>query len=344
MKKTILAAMAAVALAAVSMPVWKPYARRSKWFVVATNIYSDTLRRTGLKKGQFGDNTGGALRNLAEVARIHDVFGNYLKHGITAEVFGGRDVLEVGPGDNVGVPLRFVAAGARRAVCVDRFIPFQTSPFHLDLYRTLRSQIAPAELSAFDSAIQLDGGVRLDPARLEHVYGKGIEDAALPEHSFSLIISNAVLEEVYDTDRAFATMDRLLAPGGTMAHKIDFKDYGMFSNFGFHALEFLTIPDWVYRYMSESVGQPNRRLIDYYREKMRQLGYQPTLYITSVYTPAGERPLPPGVTRLEKGVHYGDDSVAYIGQIRPRLLDRYRGLADEDLIASGIMLVAQKPK
>jgi len=30
--------------------------------------------------------------------------------------------------------------------------------------------------------------------------------------------------------------------------------------------EFLTVPDWVYRRMVEGSGQPDRRLIDYYRE------------------------------------------------------------------------------
>jgi hypothetical protein len=56
----------------------------------------------------------------------------------------------------------------------------------------------------------------------------------------------------------------------------------MFLKYGFHPLEFLTVSDTVYRYMVEYSGQPNRRLVDYYRRKMAQLGYPPrSTWLTS---------------------------------------------------------------
>jgi hypothetical protein len=156
-----------------------------------------------------------------------------------------------------------------------------------------------------------------------------------------LIVSNAVLMEVYDADTAFAALDRLLKPGGRMVHVIDLRDYTMFPKHGFHPLEFLTIPDAIHRNMAESIGQPNRRLVDYYRNTMTSLGYDATIYIT--WITGASKPLPVFKTSIKHGEDYGDDAVAMVRAIRPRLLERYRTLPDEDLLTGGILLVAQKP-
>ncbi len=116
----------------------------------------------------------------------------------------------------------------------------------------------------------------------------GIEDtdSLFPPAYFDAIVSTSVLEEIYGIDVAFQKMDRLLRPGGYSIHKIDFRDYGMFTKHGFHPLEFLTVPDWAYRYMTESSGQPNRRMVNYYRGKMAELGYGSKILIAMV---AGSR-------------------------------------------------------
>jgi hypothetical protein len=87
-------------------------------------------------------------------------------------------------------------------------------------------------------------------------------------------------EEVYDLDSLFSVLDRLLAPGGRQVHVIDLRDYGLFSKLGFHEFECLTLSDGVYRYMTESIGQPNRHLLNYNSDRMSVLGYQATSYRT----------------------------------------------------------------
>ncbi len=49
------------------------------------------------------------------------------------------------------------------------------------------------------------------------------------------------------------------------------------------------------------------------------------------------------VYRLEDGVDYGASELALIDAIRPRLLPRYRRLATEELLTSGIFVLARKP-
>ena len=355
-RHTIALALAslAVAIAAVTLltqPVWKPYAKRWRWFVISTNVYQDLLRRTGLKHDQIGQ--GSFERPLSEVpaalARIDDIFTGTLHHlDLLPDDLEGRAVLEVGPGDNIGVALRFVAAGAARVVSIDKFVPMQTSRFHQALYQALRRELTPTEQARLDAAIDLgsaDGAaaVRLKDGSLTYVYGRGIEDARdrLGRQSFDLIVSNAVLEEVYDIDTTLDALDDVLRPGGEQLHKIDLSDYGMFTKHGFHPLEFLTITDPVYRLMVESTGQPNRRRIDYYRAKSDGYGYDTRIYTTAIVGRDGEF-VPPRAT-VQAGRDYGERTLATVRAIRPRLLARYQRLSDEDLMVQGIVLVTRKP-
>src|SRR5262249_53293426 len=125
MKRLAIIAVALTVLLGTS-PVWKPVAKRhSKWAVVATNVYQDLLRRTGLKTEQIG-NPYTPAPGTAEVdrylSRIDHMFLNYLdRMGISAADPRGKRMLEVGPGDNIGLELRFIAAGAAQAVAVDKF-------------------------------------------------------------------------------------------------------------------------------------------------------------------------------------------------------------------------------
>ena len=76
-------------------------------------------------------------------------------------------------------------------------------------------------------------------------------------------------------------MDQLLRPGGTMIHKVDLRDHGMFSEGGQNALTFLTLGDRTYRWMGEeSAGLPNRVLIGWYRDELAGLGYESKYLVT----------------------------------------------------------------
>ena len=249
---------------------------------------------------------------------INHTFENYTQYArLSPERLNGARVLEIGPGNNVGVALRFVAEGASRVVALDRFVRFQDTPFHRRLYLALRDQLDADKRRRVNEAIRLDGPLGLERIAAAPRRQKTIEetDALFPPHSFDLIVSNAVIEEIYDTDAAFRAMDRLLEPGGQMMHAIDLRDYGMFTKHGFHPLEFLTVPDAIYRYMSESVGQPNRRLVDYYRTTMASLGYSSTIHITWIV--GAPQRMAASRTTLRKGVDYSDERLALIREIRP---------------------------
>ena len=345
-KKLAIVLAIALLTSAVTLPLWKPAMKRFRWFVIATNIYQDALRRTGLNRAQIGQPDFSALPDSALPAyldRINATFRAYQTYGdLSNERLRGVNVLEIGPGETLGVALRFLGAGADRVTAVDKFVPLMTSTFHQRLYRKLMDGLSDEERRNIADAVDLSDGVVVNPKRLEYVYGQGVEEASreFVPASYGVVISNAVLEEVYDLDRLFMELDRLLAPGGRQVHVIDLRDYGMFSKFGFHPLEFLTITDGVYRFMVENTGQPNRHLLNYYRDKMAALGYDAKIYRTWVL--GGTTRLEPYPTELKYGRDYTDANLSQLSAIRPRVLPRYRNLPDEDLLTQGILLVADK--
>jgi SAM-dependent methyltransferase len=157
--------------------------------------------------------------------------------------------------------------------------------------------------------------------------------------AFDLILSCAVLEEIYDPDPTFAAMARLLAPGGCLVHKIDLSDYGMFRNQGMHPLTFLTISEPVYKRMASDSGLPNRKRLGYYVEKMKEFGYRANFFVTSV--------LPTG--RLEPASEYvsgkfnWDANRRLVDEIRSRLANEFKSMDEAQLLIDGVLLVAKKP-
>ncbi|MEO7651683.1 MAG: methyltransferase domain-containing protein [Bryobacteraceae bacterium] len=316
-----------------------------KSLLVAMNIGRNGWARLRFAMGHVDSSNGATHRKFSlsdSLAYINRVFVDYLTHaGITAGELRGKRILEIGPGDSLGVAVRFLAAGAAQVVSIDKFFSRRDPVQQHQIYRAMREQLSPPDRAGFDSVVTLSPALEFNRDRLRYVYGHGIEDAddALAGAPFDCAVSRAVLEEIDDLDQVLAKIDGRMRPGGMQVHRIDFRDYGMFSRHGHHPLEFLTVSDLVYRHGMQ-FARPNRRLIDYYRTSIEALGYDAKLFPTRVVGSAEE--LEPGTLRLEKGVHYTEEMLAGIKRIRPRLLPRYRMLSDEDLLIAGVMLAARK--
>jgi SAM-dependent methyltransferase len=323
----------------------KKIAGQSKTLIIAHRIYDNWRRRRAFKSG----NTINAYGSTHEfwsleksVNYINLVYDEYLKYaGVGPDALRGKRILELGPGDNFGVALKFLAAGAAKVVALDKFYSERNVEQQTRIYRELRNQLSPGDASVFDECIKLNDEIVLNEERLEYIYGHGVEEAdqILAPGSFDFIVSRAVIHNVYDIERGFAAMDRLLAPGGYMLHKIDLSDENMFSSRGMHPLTFLTIPERLYYLMASDSGKPNRRLISDYREQLKKRGYDTKILITTVL---GAGPLVPHKEQIEQGVDYSEKTLSLIREIRPRLAAPFRDRSDAELAATGIFLVAQK--
>lgn len=320
----------------------KKLARRSKTAIILYKLFDNRRLKKRVASGQIETTHGSTHLNrsvASSLAYIEKQFSTYITYaGLSADSLKGERILELGPGDNLGVALKFLATGAASVVCLDRFYSKRNAEHEREIYKALRETLIAEEQGRFDQAVNLAENVQFNPEKLQSVYGVSLEGFADKlEQKFDLILSCAVLEEIYDPNPVFAAMDRLLAPAGSLVHVIDLGDYGMFRNQGMHPLTFLTISEAIYKRMASDSGLPNRKRLGYYVEKMRELGYQTKFFVTSV--------LPNG--RLEPAAEYAPGKFKHdsnlVADIRSRLANEFRKLDEEELLIDGVLLVARKP-
>jgi SAM-dependent methyltransferase len=330
------------------MSVVKQFAQRSKLAIIGYTIFQNWRARRRFSSGKIESTSGSTHtgKTLEEsLGYIDEVFDDYIKYsGITPETINGKRILEIGPGDNFGVALKLLATGAAYVVCLDKFYSTHDAEQEYLIYKALRERMDGESRTRFDEAIDLSNGIHFNDDKLKVVYGKGIEDGKelFGPDSFDLILSRAVLEYLTDSDSAFSIMNDLLTPGGMMAHKIDLRDDEMFSSKGMNPLTFLTIPDSIYKLMTVGSGRCNRRLVDYYRQMMNCLAYDAKFFVTCIVGEESE--LLPHKEKIIQSVDYSERAHSLINEIRSRLHGDYKRLSDEELLISGIFLVARKPE
>ena len=317
-----------------------------KWPTIAYEVQKNLLSRARGRRGGLRAITAiGAMLDPPQqrVAQSRTAFEAFLRHGdLDRQDVEGLRVLELGPGEDLGVALRFLAGGASKVSCIDRF-SFRVDPgWQREVYRRLLHDLGDMGADRLSAVVRPNGEIRVDPTRLEIVSGAGIEAGAerLENGAFDLIVSVAVLEHVYDLAAAMRAMDVLLAPGGLMVHQVDLGDHGMFSNGGRHPLEFLTIGERVYRLMTSHTGAPNRERINTYRELLRRLGHEASVLVTNV---GGAEDLNPYQEQVLPGRELDPGLLASIERLRKRLAPRFRELPSEELATTGILIRSRKP-
>jgi SAM-dependent methyltransferase len=328
----------------------KRLATKSKTVLIAYKIYHNWQFKKRFESGNTESLHGSThtRKSLAEsLGYINTQFEDYLKYsGLSLEELRGKKIFELGFGDNIGVALRFLAVGAAQVVCLDKFYSQRDQEQEREIYRALRETLNDDEKKRFDEAVDLSGGIKVNPEMLKCLYGSDVENspdltgAAL----FDLVISRGAIQDIYNPDAAFAAMDRLLKPGGLMLHKIDLSDQGMFRDYGMNPLSFLTISESVYRLMAVDSGKPNRKKMDYYRRKMQELGYDAKILITDIIGRGGKGDLHPHKERAELNVDYSPATLALVQQVRPKLAAGFKQMPDEELLVDGIFVVARKPE
>lgn len=321
--------------------------RAFKWPTIAYEVQKNVVSRARGRRGELRAITGvGATLDKPEqrVGYSRNAFEGVLKNGgLERAELAGLRVLELGPGEDLCVALRFLAAGAARVSCMDRFTFHSTPAWERDVYRLLLADVGEDGREQLAGIAFPGGELRADGERLEVARGVGIEEGAerLRDRRFDLIVSVAVLEHVYDLAASLRAMDALLVPGGLMVHQVDLRDHGMFSGGGRHPLEFLTIHERVYRLMSSHTGAPNRERIGVYRELLAGLGHQTTIKVTNVG--GGRKDLVPYRERIAVGAEIDPALAASIERMRGRLAPRFAPLPVEELATTGILIRSRKP-
>ena len=269
-----------------------------------------------------------AIRTAGYVRKMFDDYLGILPPGTSIE---GRRVLEIGPGDQFGVALLFLARGAASVTCLDKYRATVDPAFLAFLYEELRGGLTSAEAERVR-----DSGPNGGPggAAFRSIDDCPLENARafLAAASADLIVSRSVLEYLKQPARALAVLGDLLAPGGDMAHVVDCRDDGLFSSHGFHPLEFLTLSDATYAAMTSHTYRPNRWRIRHYLDELARLGFSTstrTLRIVGRTDPVTDAT--PASVELD-----------LLRSIRPRLAPAFAALSDQDLLTAGFELHARR--
>jgi len=208
---------------------------------------------TGTGNTQLDSN----INELAQYAQ--GVFTKYCRHitkDDTYDALKDKTVLELGPGDTLATALFFIAHGAKRVVCCDRFKLVVNSEKNTAIARQVLSMLPEQQRLRLETVLNFDscGHARWNPAHIQYLHSKN-DEIALEDISIDIIVSNAVLEHVQNPAELFAAMNRVLKPGGIMVHAADLKSHELYHKTD---LDFLAIPELLWKWMTFYRGAPNR--------------------------------------------------------------------------------------
>lgn len=273
-----------------------------------------------------------SLQESLDYIRI--VFNDYKKMAGVKKFHG--TVAEIGPGDNVGVALCFLADGCTRVDLADRFYSKRSSAKQAAIYKALASLLPGVAKIVKGCNLEKDSSF----PGLQRYYGpKAAAEQFFSEPAvYDFIVSRSVFEHLDDPLEALKSMVKALKPGGMLIHKVDLKDHGMLSSY-FHELKFLEIPDVLYRLMTWRSGYPNRVLINQYRECVKALKEEHTFFITQV---AGGGLVVPHVPFEKIPSNILKKALHYLAVHKPKFSKSLRQLKDQDLIVSGFFLILKK--
>jgi len=295
--------------------------------------------------------THSVMNTEESVDYINTVVSDYMHYGnLCPADIKDKVILEIGPGDNLGVALKLISLGARKVIALDKFYSCRSYESQSKIYNALRNTLNPLEQELFDSALLTNAAHRnthtFNKDKIDYVYGCGIDNNRCRQYfkkgAFDIILSRASLEHIRDIDNAFENMDYAFRQGGLQIHKIDLRDHNIFTSAGMHPFTFLTVPENIWRRMTCYSAGPNRKLINYYKEKMDKFDY---IYRFLIAVVAGrDTEIVPHKEKLEYGRDYSNREIQLIESIRPRLLGEFRDLGRDELLPSALCLVAQKKK
>ena len=253
----------------------------------------------------------GVEESLAYVA---DVFEDYFRFsGIEKQAFEGTHVLEIGPGDSLGVALMMVGLGVKQVVCVDRFLTYRDPNKERALTAALVGAAPPVAKERMSRC--LDSDYRIVGDVIRYMSDVPFEMAAekLGEIRFDYIISRAVLEHVYDIDKTYACCRRLIRSGGRMIHKVDLSNH---SSIELYPLQFLTYTERLWWLMSSNISRVNRCRCSQHRVALEKNRFA-----------------------IEKFALTKILGLSQVQSVRPKLRSPFREMTDEDLSILGFFVV-----
>jgi SAM-dependent methyltransferase len=171
----------------------------------------------------------------------------------------GQTIVEIGPGDAIGLAPLFISAGAARYVAIDRFL----------------GDVWGSRAEALYAAIaQRRGSFASDWRERVSLISHSIEELPPMEPIADVIVSFDVVEHLADVRQAVDRMASVLKPQGRMVHRVDYGPHGVWVS-TLDPLSFLAVPNWLWAAIGSNRGYPNRvrhaQLVEFLRQQNLQV-------------------------------------------------------------------------
>jgi hypothetical protein len=200
----------------------------------------------------------------------------------------GKTIVEIGPGDDVGLGALFLKAGAKRYVAFDRFPGNVFGSYAKQIYDRLGC-----------GDLDLGRGISFRAVAIEDVN-------AAQEEAADVIVTFNALASFRDSQVAIGTMTKLLKPDGVMIHRVNYGPMGVWTDCR-NKLEFLGVREWLWQLMGSNRGYLSRvRHIDIER-MLQERGFK--MHSRVCYTHAREDLQNARAWILERFRSYPDEDV-----------------------------------
>ncbi len=180
--------------------------------------------------------------------------------GLGGDLFRGRAVMELGPGDTRAVALLARLRGAESVDGCDRFdIQVRDHEALRPMYERLLS--LSGEGVSWPEARSIIDGVRVFAS---------LDDARDARRRYGLVLSRAVLEHVRDVEGLHRQLREVTTPDAVVIHKVDLRSHGFELD---HPLDFLLFPEERWSALTRHTGEPNRLRAPSYIGVARRHGF-----------------------------------------------------------------------
>jgi len=264
--------------------LWK-YCKR--WVDTLKGELCYYLERYGLK--EYGDpvNFGSLDSSPEAIQRDVDYAINNAHFWLNllpndGEFLKGKKVLEIGPGLNFGAMLILACHGAEVMVA-DRFLPPWDPGYHPKFYDLLKKTCANQWPSLGLSPLDIVISQGKYPSKVISLYSCSLEKiSVVPDTTLDIVLSNAVLEHIYDLKSAFYHLARITKPGGFGIHMVDFRDHRDFSR----PLEYLIMREVKFygRFKAKQGEIGNRYRPQEMQELLELAGFEVREFVPYIFT------------------------------------------------------------
>lgn len=260
---------------------------------------------------------GDVSASAAYSRSVHEKYLRFLQAQDSASFLQGKTILEIGPGDSLGVAFLFLANGAEQVICIDRFPLLQDMHKNTQVAKLFLKELPEQQGKCFLNSISFDGkeNVVWDNSRLRYCCSR---KGAIPvqDKKVDLVVSNAVLEHVSKLDELFCELSRITKPGALMVHAADLGPHQLNLN---NPLDFLLMPEWLWQLMTSQRGAPNRARKSYYENILKKYSFE--------------------ILQMEVTERFSQKDVDAILRHNPRLL---KIMSWEDIACKSILFCAKR--